>query len=139
MIKNEIFNRTTINGNKFKSEKLILKSLKKTQKKNHKKNFKDLFKIAVINSSPVFFIKTVKRKRKKSVEFPFMLSKKLRVSYGLKFIIHYSNTFKDSSFYKRFNLELLNSCQKISKSFKKKEVIYKDSFLKKKFSNYRWF
>ena len=33
MIKNEIFNRTTINGNKFKSEKLILKSLKKTQKK----------------------------------------------------------------------------------------------------------
>ena len=39
MIKNIILNQTTLNGNKFKSEKLVYKSLKKTQKINKKKKF----------------------------------------------------------------------------------------------------
>ena len=139
MIKNIVFNQTTYNGNKFKSEKLIYKTLKKSQKINNKKNFKELFKTAIVNSSPIFYIKTIKRKRKNSIEFPFMLSKNLRVSYGLKFIIHNSNFLKNSSFYYKLNNELTDSCKKLSKSFKKKETIYKDAFIKKKFSNYRWF
>lgn len=139
MIKNKILNQTTGNGNKFKSEKLFYKSLKKIQKEKNKKNFKELFKFAVINSSPTFYIKKIKRKRKNSIEFPFMLSKSLRVSYGLKFILHYGNSFKNDSFYNRFSYELIDSCKKSSNSFKKKELLYKETFVKKKFSNYRWF
>ena len=139
MIKNIILNQTTLNGNKFKSEKLVYKSLKKTQKINKKKNFKELIKTSVINSSPIFYLKSIKSKRRKTKEFPFMLAKKLRIGYSVKFLLHYSNKSKNSSFYNRFNLELLNSCKKSSQSFKKKETIYKETFLKKKFSNYRWF
>ena len=138
MIKNIIFNQTTLNGNKFKSEKLVYKSLKKTQKIN-KKNFKELIKTSVINSSPIFYLKSIKRKRRKTTEFPFMLAKKLRTGYGVKFLLHYSNKSKNSSFYNRFNLELLTSSKRSSQSFRKKETIYKETFLKKKFSNYRWF
>ena len=139
MLKNIIFNQTTFNGNKFKSEKLIYKSLKKIQKNKKTKNFKQLFKTAIINSSPIFYIKTVKRKRKKNTEFPFILSKNIRVGYSLKFILHYTNEFKNSEFYNRLNSELIHSCEKSSNSFKKTEKIYKETFLKKKFSNYRWF
>lgn len=139
MIKNTIFNQITFNGNKFKSEKLVYKSLKKIQKIQKKKNFQQLFKIAIVNSSPVFYIKTIKRKRRKSTEFPFILSKNIRVGYSLKFIVHYSNKFKNSSFHNRLYDELVTSCEKSSNSFKKKVDIYKETFLKKKFSNYRWF
>ena len=87
MIKNITFNKATLNGNKFKSEKLIYKSVKKIQKNNNKKNFRDLLKISIVNSSPIFYLKTVKRKRRVNLEFPFILQKNLRVSYSLKFIL----------------------------------------------------
>lgn len=139
MIKNNIFNQTTLNGNKFKSEKLIYKSLKKIQKVNKKKDFKKLIKCSLVNSAPIFYIKSIKRKRRKSTEFPFMLPKNIRIGYSLKFILHYSNKLKNYPFYKRLNTELLSSCTKSSKSFNKTKDLYKETFLKKKFSNYRWF
>ena len=134
-----MFNTTSFNGNKFKAEKLVYKSLKKFQKDNKKKNFKKLVTISIVNSSPVFYFKTVKRKRRKPVEFPFVLSKKLRLSYGLKFILNFCNKFKKESFYKRLNKEMYDSSKKSSLSFNKTENIYKEAFIKKKFSNYRWF
>lgn len=139
MIKNITFNKATLNGNKFKSEKLIYKSVKKIQKNNNKKNFKDLLKISIVNSSPIFYLKTVKRKRRANLEFPFVLPKNLRVSYSLKFILEYCNKTKNSSFYFKFNDELTKSSKKISPSFKHVENLYKETFIKKKFSSYRWF
>lgn len=139
MIKNTVFNQVALNGNKFKSEKLVYKSIKKIQKTNKKKSFKDLFKTSIINSSPVFYLKNIKRKRKKNVEFPFMLSKNLRVSYSLKFILYYCKNIKSSALYLKLNNELVQSSKRDSQSVKHIEKLYKDAFIKKKFASYRWF
>ena len=139
MIKNRLFNVVMVSGNKFKSERLMRKSLKKIQKKERMKDFTELFKNSIINSSPIFYLKKVRRKRRKSIEFPFMLKKSLRVNYGLKFAVHYCKKIKSLNFYEKFCGELIRSCQKSSKSFEKIGNIHKEAFAKKKVSNYRWF
>lgn len=139
MLKQNIFNRVMLNGNKHTSENLVYKSLKKLQKTNKKKNFKEVLIVGLINSSPIVFLKHIKRKRKRNIEFPFLLAIKNRTSYGIKFIITQSNKSKQESFYKKFALELLDSSKSISQTVKKKKSFHQEAFLKKKFSNYRWF
>lgn len=138
MLKKNLFNKIMVNGNKHTSEKLLTKSLKKIQKTN-KKNFKDILQLSFINSAPIVYIKNIKRKRKRNIEFPFLLSLKNRMSYGLKFIVNYSNKNKLGSFYKNFTVEIIDSSKQISQSVKKKKFFHQESFLKKKFANYRWF
>ena len=139
MIKNNVVNQTTLNGNKFKSEKLIYKSIKKIQKVNKKKDFKNLLKTSIVNTSPIFYLKNIKRKRKKNTEFPFMLLKSLRVSYSFKFLLHHCKNSKPSPLYLKLSNELVQSSKKDSQSVKHIEKLYKDTFAKKKFASYRWF
>ena len=137
-LKNFIYNQIMINGNKTTSESLFLKSLKKIQK-SEQKNSKDIFKIGLIQSSPVLYIKHIKRKRKRTVEFPFLLTVKNRLSYGVKFILQNTKQQTSNVFYKCFHEELVLSTKQLSKSVKRKTTIHQESFVKKKFSNYRWF
>ena len=138
IIKNFICNQIMTTGNKTTSEKLFLKSLKITQK-YETKNSKDIFKIGLIKSSPILFVKNIKRKRKRSVEFPFLLSVPNRVFYGVKFILQNTKHNSSNRFHKKFHEEFLLSSKQLSRSVKKKQSIHQESFLKKKFSNYRWF
>ena len=137
--KTHICNHIMENGNKQTSEKLFLKSVKNLQKTENKKKLEDILKTSVINSSPVIFLKQIKRKRKRTVEFPFLLIAKSRVSYGLKFILNNCKKSQIRSFYKQFNVELINSSKFLSSSFKKRVSLHQESFAKKKFANYRWF
>ena len=136
MFKKNIYNTIMKNGKKRVSEKILLKVLKELQKTP--KNSQNVFKLSVLNSSPVIFLKQIKRKRKKIKEFPFILNSKLRVSYGLKNLIKVSRNEK-KSFYKNLKAEVLNSSNKIGKSFNYKIETHQKAFSKKKFSNYRWF
>ena len=137
--KSHICNHIMVNGNKQTSEKLFLKSVKNVQKTENKKKLKDILKTSVINSSPVVFLKHIKRKRRRTVEFPFLLVSKSRVSYGLKFILNNCRKSRTNSFYKKFNTELINSSKFSGLSLKKKNSLHQESFAKKKFANYRWF
>lgn len=128
-----------VNGNKRTSEKVFFKSLKLIQKTQLKKNFEAVLKMSLVNSSPLIYVKQIKRKRKRTIEFPFLLNSKLKLSYGIKFLVSNSKKNKAESFYKSFNTELLNSSKKISLSFKQKTDLHKDGFAKRKFANYRWF
>lgn len=138
-LKENIFNRIMLNGKKQTSEKLFLRSLKKIQKNYTKKNFEDLVKIGLINSAPIIFLKQIKRKRKRTVEFPFLLELNSRMSYGIKHILNNCRKKKSISFYNQLELEFINSAKNISQSVKKKKELHQESFLKKKFANYRWF
>lgn len=138
-LKNNIYTHIMLNGNKQTSEKLFLKIAKKLQKVENKKKFDDILKNGIINSSPVIFLKQIKRKRKQTSEFPFLLISKSRISYGLKFIVKNCRKLNIDPFYKNFKTELLNSSRLLSQSFKTKISLHKESFLKKKFANYRWF
>lgn len=138
-VKTIFLNLLMLNGNKKTSEKLIIKSFKKIQKKLPKKNSGELVKTGLINSSPSLFLKNIKRKRKRSVEFPFLLNSDLRMFYGLKFIIKSCLTHSSKTFYNNFQLELIDSSKNLSKSVKKKKDLHQEAVLKKKFANYRWF
>ena len=138
--KTRIYNRIMLNGNKQTSEKLFFKTLKKIQKNQNKKKIEDLIKLGLVKSSPVTFLKQVKRKRKRTTEFPFLLHPNSRVAYGLKFILNNcQSTPTTRPFYKQLGLELVNSSKHLSKSVTKKVFLHQESFLKKKFANYRWF
>ena len=138
-LKQSIANLIMINGNKRTSEKVFFKTLKSIQKNQLKKNFEAILKTSLVNSSPLLYVKQIKRKRKRTVEFPFLLNSKLKMSYGIKFLVMNSKKNRAKSFYKSFNTELINSSKKTSLSFKQKLELHKEGFAKRKFANYRWF
>ena len=70
-IQNKLTNYIMQDGEKQISEKLLLKSYKLVQKAQKKKNFKEIFKLALVNSSPFFYIKQIQRKKKKHLNFHF--------------------------------------------------------------------
>ena len=117
-------------GNKWKSENIFLKTSKKIQKLQ-KLQSNTIFKFAVINSSPYFDIKQVKKRKKKLIEFPFLLPNTLRISCSIKNIINQQK--------KILHLNLIDSVDNSGVSVDLKKKIHKESFLKKKVSNYRWF
>ena len=59
-IQNKLINYIMQDGKKQTAENLLLKSYKLIQKIQKKKNFKDIFKLAIVNSSPFFYIKQIK-------------------------------------------------------------------------------
>ena len=125
----KFINQLMLRGNKWKSEKMLLNTLKKVQKlKKFQINL--ILKFVVINNSPYFNIKQVQKKRKKIIEFPFLLNNGLRISYGIKNIVNNK---------KKLHIDLLNSLNNKSVSVDLKKKIHKDSFIKKKLANYRWF
>ena len=138
-LRDKMYNRIMLNGNKRTSEKLLFKTIKLTQKISLKKRGEDIVKTSLINSSPTIYIRKIQRKRKKTVEFPFLLKPKLKISYGIKNLIKFENKGLVKSFYKNFNSNLLNSCNKVGSNFNYKKQLHKEAFIKKKFANFRWF
>lgn len=125
----KFINQLMLGGNKWKSEKMLLNIFKKVQKlKKFQINL--VLKFVVINNSPYFNIKQVQKKRKKIIEFPFLLNNDLRIFYGIKNIVNNK---------KKLHIDLLNSVNNKGVSVDLKKKIHKDSFIKKKLANYRWF
>jgi len=88
ILKNKIVNVFMKNGNKYISEKMLLKSLKLVQKSS-KKNFEYLIKLAVINTTSTFklneqVIKKGKRKSKKVIPL-FIIKDSRRIMTSLKY------------------------------------------------------
>ena len=122
-------------GKKHIAERVVLKVLKNLQKSP--KNGQNVFKLSVLNSSPILFLKHIKRKRKQTKSFPFILKPELRISYGLKSLV--TACRKKNNFFTNFSQEILDSSNKLGRSFNYKIETHKNAFSKKKFSNYRWF
>jgi len=137
-IKLKLFNSLMLEGKKRTTEKLVLKSLKRFQKSNFKKDSKEFIKVSLLNSAPSVQIKQIKKKRK-NIEFPFLLNNDLKISYGLKSLIKNSRIQRSQPFYKSFQLELVNSSNLQGTSVNNKKQIHENAFLKKKYANYRWF
>jgi ribosomal protein S7 len=138
-IQNKLTNYIMQDGEKQISEKLLLKSYKLVQKAQKKKNFKEIFKLALVNSSPFFYIKQIQRKKKKALEFPFLLKNSLKLHYGIKVILLSARIKSTFSFYKKCSLEIINSSKLMSEGVKKKKETYKTAFFTKRYANYRWF
>lgn len=68
----KLINRLMLCGNKWKSEKILLNTLKKLQK-FQKLQINLILKSVIINNSPYFNIKQVKKKKKKTDRIPFFI------------------------------------------------------------------
>ena len=126
-----LINHFMANGSKSKVEKILLKIFKKIQK-TKKIQAILVVKFALINSSPYFNIKQIQRKKKKEIEFPFLLNNNSRIFYSIKSI--FSDKKKENLF-----LNLINASNNQGVNINTKKNIHKDAFIKKKIANYRWF
>ena len=139
-IKKFLLNNLMKSGIKNTSEKLLLKIAKLLQKRLLKKNFENIIQVAIINSSPHVYIKSVKRRKREPLKVPFLFNNSKKISYAIKFIIKECvldrsvGTFQDKA-----SLELLKSANFEGQNIKKTEELLKSAFINKKFSNYRWF
>ena len=78
-LKNKFLNFLLKNGNKKTCESVLLKCFKNLQKSSNK-CYKRIFKLALINSTPVFRIivlknKKIRKKNRKSKEVPKLITK----------------------------------------------------------------
>ena len=137
-IKNQILNLLLLQGKKRTSEKIIFIFIKLIQKQFNK-NHKLLIKSAILNCSPITQIKKIRRKKRKTKEFPVILKKKSRLNLGIKTIILNSKKKVPKFFFFKLLIEIIESSKSQSTSVSKTESLHEDSFIKKKYANYRWF
>lgn len=130
-VKDILINQLMVNGNKHKSETILLNNLKSIQKVSNKK-LDEILKLSIVNSSPYFSIKKIQRKKKNPTEFPFLLKNSTRVLYGIKRLTLNSK-------FNKLNVELLDSAGYSGNSVSYKTELHKEAFLKKKMASYRWF
>lgn len=137
IIKEKIVNSLMKNGNKIKSDGILLKSIKKFQKSNLK-DHAELIQIAIINSAPSIELKEIKRKKRKTVKYlTYVLSKKNRINKSIKNIM--KNIRKENTIEESFLNSLIESSMQDSKIKKNNIESHKKAILKKKYANYRWF
>ena len=143
-IKQNIYNLIMKNGKKQTSEKLFLKSLKVFQKKLKIKNSNHIIKTSIINGAPLTKLKMVnrnkKRRNKHNITFPYLLTFNQKISISIKNLILETQKKKNSKhFFENLFNEILNISNKRSNVNEKVYNQHTEAFLKKKFSNYRWF
>jgi len=134
----KIISQLIIHGKTVVSEKILLKSVKLIQKsivKNHRK----LIKIALVNITSLVKVKQLKRKRFQFKEFPFIINKNTRIPMALKFMFKNFDSKTEIKIEKRVVNELLQASKNIGTSINKRKNLYEYSFVKRKFSHYRWF
>lgn len=125
------------NGKKQTLEKNLFKILKLLNK-NFNKDTKNLIKNFLIQSSIFVNLRNVKRGKSNVIGIPFILKHSLRIFYALKRIKNIIEN-QSNTFCKNFKEELFKTLNKKSENLKQKEDLYKQVFLKKSFSYYRWF
>ena len=137
IIKEKIINFLMKNGNKTRSENLLLTSIKNLQKKTLK-NHEDIIKISIINSAPSIELKEMKKKKRKTVRYlTYVLNHKNRINKSMKNII---NSIENKESIKNsFTNCLIYSSKENTRLQKDKVEKHKKAILKKKYANFRWF
>lgn len=141
-LKFKLINYLLKNGNKKTCEKILLKSFKNIQK-SYSKQYKKIVKTAVINSTLIFRIFKLKRKKRKTKsvkEIPtFILNNFYRISWSLKVISTYSKQQNANRFYEKLKQELIVNSKNKGNSVEKKTEQHKQILPKKRLLLYfRW-
>ena len=126
------------NGKTATSEKIILKGVKLLQK-TLRKDYKKIIKIAVINLTSLIRIKQLKRKQFRLKEFPYITANKIRTTLALKHLFWNLPKRTNTKIENNLMREFVQASQKNTILEEKRKNIYEYSFLKKKYSHYRWF
>ena len=142
-IKQILLNSIMKQGKKQTSEKLFLKSLKLLQKLSNK-NTINILKASIVHSSPLIKMKTYRRNKKRKnihvITFPYLLTFKQKHVLGIKNLVSVAKNKQNSNyFFDNFVNQLMHSANKKGEIIEKIATQHNEAFLKKKFSNFRWF
>lgn len=142
-LKTKLLNTLMIHGKKNTTEKILLNTIKFICK-SQDSNVENLFKLAFINSTPIFklneqLVKKGKRKIKKQIPF-FLIDDTSRLSHGLKTIKSSSHKFRSSDpFFKSLSAEILNLINEKSNSISSNRETKNQILLNRRYlSKFRW-
>lgn len=141
-IKHKIVNNILTKGKKRKSEKILLKSVKKLQKSS-KKSAQKIFQLALISASPIFKVNEIiqkKRKKKKPKIIPaFIYNEDTRTSLAVKYIVTTARKKRVKSFFSILPDEFLLTAKYKSAAIDTKREVQKQALNNKRlFKHYRW-
>lgn len=141
-LKSKLINHLLKNGNKETCEITVLKSFKSIQKTS-KKPFKTVVQLAVINSSPLFRLAVLKKKRKKkeiSKEIPKFVTQNFeRISWGLKYVLFFAKKPFSLNLYNKLKQEFLVNAQNKGNAVRIKTDFQKQAVKNKRVLLYfRW-
>jgi small subunit ribosomal protein S7 len=136
-------NHITLNGKKATSEKLIIQSIKYLQKRYKNKNSDDLIKLALVYSTPIFWIyiyRNKKRRKKTFWELPGLIKNKLAwISLAIRFILQSIQQQEKKPFFIKLNKELSNNITGKSTSILLKNTLHQKVVTQKKYIRfYKW-
>lgn len=142
-LKIKLLNTLMVHGKKNTVEKILLSSIKFICK-SQSSHLENLFKLAFINSTPIFklneqIVKKGKRKIKKQIPF-FLIDDASRLSHGFKTIKVSSYKSRNSEpFFKSLSVEILNLTNEKSNSILSNKETKNQILLNRRYlSKFRW-
>lgn len=143
-LKTKFLNHLLRNGNKKTCEGVLLKCFKNLQKSSNKSH-KKIFKLAVINSTPVFRLivlknKKTRKKNRKSKEIPKLITKNSeRISWSIKYILNFTKQSFPTRLRAKLGQEIILNAQNKGNTTKKVLDHQKQSISNKRFLlHFRW-
>ena len=126
------------NGNKKTCENVLLKCFKTLQKSSNKCH-KKVFKLALINSTPVFRTiilknKRIRKKNRQSKEIPKLITKNFeRISWSMKHILGFTKQSFRTRFRVKLGQEIILNAQNVGNATKNVSYYQKQSISNKRF------
>jgi ribosomal protein S7 len=139
-LKNKIVNYQLKNGNKRTCEKNFIQTLKFFQKVSFK-DYKSVIQLAIINKTPIFMLKEIKKRRKETL-IPFLAKEKFRIAHAIKNILKETSKKKyTKKNYENLTKEILLNADKKNETLMQQKLETQEQVLKqrKQLSRFRWF
>jgi len=129
-------NKIMLKGKKSLAEKILYGAFDIIEKKTKESPLK-IFKTALDNVKPIIEVKS-RRVGGSTYQIPVEVSRKRRISLGLRWLVTFSRKRHEKSMKERMAEELIAASLGKSASFKKREDVHKMAEANKAFAHYRW-
>lgn len=132
------------NGNKKTCEKILLKCFKNLQKSSDKCH-KKIFKLALVNSTPIFRIivlrnKKVRKKNRQLKKIPKLITKNFeRISWSMKYMLNFTKQSFHTRSRVKLGQEIISNAQNKGDAANNVPYYQKQAVLNKRFLlHFRW-
>ena len=131
-----LINRTMINGEKGKAQRIIYGAFDIIRERTGKDPM-EVFEQALKNIMPVLEVKA-RRVGGANYQVPIEVNPRRRISLGLRWLISYARLRPEKTMEERLAGEILDAANNTGASVKRKEDTHKMAEANRAFAHYRW-
>lgn len=131
-----LINRTMINGEKGKAQRIIYRAFDIIREQTGKDPM-EVFEQALKNIMPVLEVKA-RRVGGANYQVPIEVNPRRRISLGLRWLINYARLRSEKSMEERLAAEIMDAANNTGASVKRKEDTHKMAEANRAFAHYRW-